>query len=141
MSETLQAMEAEWRSKLAAMREAISKLDLSNDETGGALYGQELGLSDDGFLYGSGSDDIWDLISDDASQSSEHETQQLNGAAASFSPIARKFDRDWLAGRCADVASTSSGFEADALTDQIFAVIASDSSGTMATLSLQSASR
>jgi hypothetical protein len=131
MSDKLQVMEAEWLSKLAAMRDAISKLNIPKEEPPqGELYGYDLGLSDDDFSYPSGSDDIWDLISDDTDYSSDHEPHhQLDDSFASSAVVEQQYDRNWLARRSAGVASRTSGFDADALTDQILAILSSDSSG------------
>jgi antiviral helicase SLH1 len=131
MATKLDTMESEWLTKLAAMRESIAKLNLSEHDSSSPIYGSDLGLNDDEFLYGSGSDDIWDLISDDADDSpDENVVSTANGALAVPSQAAaEKFDRNWLRNQCAMVASRKSGLEVDALKDQIIAILASDNSG------------
>jgi hypothetical protein len=131
MTTNLQAMESEWLVKLAQMRESIAKLNLSDNGSASPTYGSDLGLNDDEFLYGSGSDDIWGLISDDAGESNdENSFQKNNGASVAVGPPAdRVFDQEWLSTQCAMVASKASGLETEFLRDQIIAILASDSSG------------
>jgi hypothetical protein len=131
MANKLDIMESEWLIKLAAMRESIAKLNLSEHDSSSPIYGSDLGLNDDEFLYGSGSDDIWDLISDDTDDSPDDiVSSPANGTLVVPSqPAAEKFDRNWLLDQCALVASRKSGLEVDALNDQIIAILASDNSG------------
>jgi len=130
MSDDLKAKETEWLSKLAAMRDAIAKLNLPTDSDDEPIYGQDLNLSDDDFLYHSGSDDIWGVISADITDSSDHEPPLNNGAAHSaVASSSQQFDRHWLQSQCAAVAGRSQGFDAEGLTEQILAVVSSDSSG------------
>lgn len=131
MSKSLENMESEWLSKLAEMRDAISKLNLLKDDSATIQYGSDLGLDDDEFLYGTGSEDIWDFISDDDVDEDDSSQRLIpdGSGLASPTPLPQRFDREWLKHRCLLAASKGSGFDADALNDQVVALIASDSSG------------
>ena len=136
MPSALESAEAEWLSKFVEMRAAIEKLDLPKYNSSEPQYGSDLGLSDDDFLYGGGTDDLWDLLSDETEEDAEvSSVKQLNGKSAGVpvplsDPSTPQFNRDWLVSQCAIVASKTSGFEASVLIEQIVAILASDSSGT-----------
>ena len=65
MSPLLDSMESEWRAQLRSMREAIAelKLDQRNGETKG--YGHDIDLDGGDITGGSGSEDVWDVWSDE----------------------------------------------------------------------------
>jgi antiviral helicase SLH1 len=133
MSPSADTAASQWLEQLAAMRAAIADLKLpqTNGDSKDASYGDDYGLDDDDLSPASGSDDIWDIISDededDFSEESLEPTyayqQTLHEEASS--PAG---SRGWLRECCIDVSSRGSGLDADTLEEQIMAVLASDSS-------------
>ncbi|KAF2663905.1 Sec63-domain-containing protein [Microthyrium microscopicum] len=123
MSAALESLESEWLSKFEQMREAISKLNLSQEELLAPQYGSDLGIDDDDFLYGSGTEDIWDLISDETDQS-YHDSPVIAPVSA---PTQHGYDRNWLRSECLDLASRTSGLDGDSLCEHVLAIIGSDS--------------
>lgn len=124
-------METEWFVKMTEMRESIAKMNLTESHATTPPYGSDFGLNDDEFLYGSESDNLWDLLGDESDDTSEgRDSPSYNGnLSVNEQHETPKFDREWLTNQCAVVASRSSGLETQALNDQILAILASDSSG------------
>ncbi|GAB7322701.1 hypothetical protein MBLNU13_g03597t2 [Cladosporium sp. NU13] len=67
MSPSADTAASQWLEQLAAMRAAIAELKLpqTNGEAKDASYDDDYGLDDDDLSPASGSDDIWDIISDE----------------------------------------------------------------------------
>lgn len=133
MSPSADNAASQWLEQLAAMRAAIAELKLpqTNGNSKDASYDDDYGLDDDDLSPASGSDDIWDIISDEDEDDFSEESlepafayQQADHEEVS-SPIG---SRGWLRNCCADVSSRGSGLDADTLEEQIIAVLASDSS-------------
>lgn len=133
MSPSADTAASQWLEQLAAMRAAIAELKLpqTNGNSKDASYDDDYGLDDDDLSPASGSDDIWDIISDEDEDDFSEESvepafayQQAEHEEAS-SPIG---SRGWLRSCCVDVSSRGSGLDADTLEQQITAVLASDSS-------------
>ncbi|KAK3686849.1 putative steryl acetyl hydrolase mug81 [Vermiconidia calcicola] len=126
------AAASQWLEQLSAMRAAIAELKLpqTNGDAAPYEYGQDIEIDDDDLSPESGSDDIWDLISDaedgDYSEESlEPPSQPVDG----LNKEKRVFgDKEWLKRQCENISSRGSGLEAQALQDQIIAIVASDSS-------------
>ena len=129
MSHSLEIMESEWLSRLSEMRAAISGLKLSNRDVKTGEYGHDLDLSDDDFSPGTGSEDLWDLISEYSDD--EDESEVSAGPSATIPPpnSVKSYDRDWLIAKCAAVSQRASGLDAQTLQDNLLAILASDSSG------------
>ncbi|KAM0707057.1 hypothetical protein Q7P35_006388 [Cladosporium inversicolor] len=133
MSPSADNAASQWLEQLAAMRAAIAELKLpqTNGNSKDASYDDDYGLDDDDLSPASGSDDIWDIISDEDEDDFSEESlepafpyQQADHEEAS-SPTG---SRGWLRNCCMDVSSRGSGLDADTLEEQITAVLASDSS-------------
>ncbi|GAB7322700.1 hypothetical protein MBLNU13_g03597t1 [Cladosporium sp. NU13] len=133
MSPSADTAASQWLEQLAAMRAAIAELKLpqTNGEAKDASYDDDYGLDDDDLSPASGSDDIWDIISDEDEDDFSEESlepafahQQAEPEEASSSVGSR----GWLRNCCVDVSSRGSGLDADTLEQQITAVLASDSS-------------
>jgi antiviral helicase SLH1 len=132
MSPSLETAESEWLSQLAAMRAAISELNLSKSESNTPFYGQDLLSDDEDIVPIQGNDDLWDLISEisEEAYTSEEpgttlaEQLEVDGATGVY-------DRAWLSRQCAAVSSRKSGLEANALLEQVEAILASDSNGKL----------
>lgn len=77
-------------------------------------------------------DDLWDLISDedgrDSGYLSPNEFDTSTGPIASGSSD-DAYGHTWLAQHCAEATSRGAGLDAQALEQQVLAVLASDSSG------------
>lgn len=65
MSPSLKNPESEWRAQYAAMRQALTTV--STDELGveSKSYGHDIVLEDEDLTGSGGSDDLWDIFSDD----------------------------------------------------------------------------
>lgn len=133
MSPSADTAASQWLEQLAAMRAAIAELKLpqTNGISKDASYDDDYGLDNDDLSPASGSDDIWDIISDEDEDDFSEESlepafayQHTEHEEAS-SPVG---SRGWLRNCCVDVSSRGSGLDADTLEEQITAVLASDSS-------------
>ncbi|KAF2457723.1 Sec63 Brl domain-containing protein [Lineolata rhizophorae] len=134
-----QTAESEWLAQVTAMREAIASLNLPKQDGLTVPYGSDLDLdadeeSEELSLEDSGSDEIWDLIQDDWGDeeelySSDQPDSGTDGAASreGFSAEPKDYGREWLGEQCKRVARAGSGLDAEALRDQILAILGSDS--------------
>ncbi|KAL6705791.1 putative steryl acetyl hydrolase mug81 [Coniothyrium glycines] len=123
MAASMDHVQTQWLEQLAAMRKAIAELNLPADAEKAPAYGADIDLDDD-FSGTASGDDIWDIISDEYEEeySSDHLEQYPNGK-----DLGTVFDQEWLAGKSADVARSSSGLDAGALKEHIIAILSSDS--------------
>ncbi|KAF2167827.1 hypothetical protein M409DRAFT_53787 [Zasmidium cellare ATCC 36951] len=124
MSPSADTAAAQWLEQLAAMRAAIADLKLPQTN-GDATKTPDLDVDEDDLSAFSGSDDIWDLISDEDDDGFSEESAEVPAAIAAQ---AKEGSRDWLKEKCQIVASKGSALDASALEEQITAVLASDSS-------------
>ncbi|MCJ1472691.1 hypothetical protein MMC13_001340 [Lambiella insularis] len=110
------------------MRQAIAELNLTSTNCPAQEYGHDLPFHENDLTEGSGSDDIWDILSeeeDDYSSDLAEEVQEF-GANGHFNDGSK--DVEWLKLKTAGVANKRSGLNAHELQDQIQALLASDSS-------------
>lgn len=133
MSPSADTAASQWLEQLAAMRAAIAELKLpqTNGDSKDVTYENDYGLDEDDLSPASGSDDIWDLISDeDEDDFSEESLDPLPAYQSSGQEEASVSvgSRAWLRERCADVSSRGGGLDADTLEEHITAVLASDTS-------------
>jgi hypothetical protein len=134
MTSSIETAQAQWLEQLAAMRKAIAELNLPADADKAPAYGDDLEFDDDDFSGTASGEDIWDIISDEYEE--EYSSDQLDQFdqlpdAPSGGSI---YDQRWLTQKCAGVAQRSSGLNAEALKDQILAILSSDSNGEQAWL-------
>lgn len=132
MSPLLDSMESEWRAQLRSMREAIAELQLDQKNDGTKGYGHDIDL-DRGDITGgsrSGSEEIWDVWSD------EGETEESSDVLDSFGEgppatnnVQTHYDRRWLQLRCTSLAKGKSGLDADQLVESISTLFESDMPG------------
>lgn len=115
-----------WLNQLATMRKAIADLNLPAEMASSQPYGHDFDLDDEQSSAGSGSDDVWDIISDEFEEvySGDQADFPIDHGAAS-----NTFDERWLQEKCAGVARASSHVDAPVLQEHVTAVLASDSSG------------
>jgi len=122
---------SKWLEQLAAMRAAIADLKLPqpNGDVDGYKYGEDVELDNDDLSPALSGDDIWDLISeDDEEDYSEESVSPERPVADDLHAAVTVGSRDWLSKRCEEVARRGSGLDANALQEQIIAILASDSS-------------
>ena len=126
MSPSFASAETEWLTQLAAMRQAISDLKLEASNGNVQSYGHDLDIDDD-LTAGSGSDDIWDIFSEededdyssDLVDGMDDMSDQNTNAASGYGPT-------WLMGKCKALATSKSSFDPEDLYQQLFAMLASD---------------
>ncbi|KAJ5056834.1 activating signal cointegrator 1 complex subunit 3 [Bipolaris maydis] len=125
MSPAVEEAQAQWFEQLHAMRKAIAELGLPADVEEAPAYGHDIDFDDYDDISGTASgEDIWDIISDEYEEgySSDHLDEFARAPAAS-----NTYDEQWLVAKCSQVARSSSGLDAEALKEQIAAVLSSDS--------------
>jgi len=126
MSPSLETAESQWRSQLAAMRQAIADLNLDQPNGQSQGYGQGI-LVDDDDLIGSGSDDLWNAFSED--EDDEYSSDMLDSVEDFVSePEIQGLDYGptWLMTRCSVLARPNAGLDAEELQQQLSAMLASD---------------
>jgi len=130
MASSLEDVHAQWLEQMVAMRTAIAELELSvhhHHHDGAFAYGHDTHL-DDNDVLGTSSQDIWDITSDDYP---EHSSSDVIDHVLPSQSGANAYGQQWLTQQCRAVAHSGSGLEADALTDQLMAMLASDSNGKL----------
>lgn len=131
MSLSLANAESEWVAQYVALRQTLAELkeDQSNGEING--YGHDIVLDDADLTGGSGSDDLWNVFSDDE-QDGEYDSDTVDGspdAQKSKPTSAFSYGQEWLSSKCVALASSKSGMDAEELHQQISAMLASDMKG------------
>ena len=132
MLPSLEMAEIQWLSRLTAMRQAIAELklnDQSNVRSNGQsqAYGQDIVVDDDEFTDGSGSDDIWNVFSDEADTS--YSSDILDGAEDFPSCLdmdSRPHGFSGLGFKCSATANQQSGMLSDELQQQLSSLLASN---------------
>jgi antiviral helicase SLH1 len=129
MSPSVDDAASRWLEQMRAMRAAIAELKLP--QTDGETIPEVDEFEDDDLTPGSGSDDIWDLISEDEEDEFSEESVEptpVRHADGSTTSSHDSGTQSWLKKRCAEIASKGAGLDAATLEEQISAVVASDSS-------------
>jgi antiviral helicase SLH1 len=110
----MSSTESQWLSQLAAMRQAIMKLNLlKNDINDGICYGSNLELDfDDEDFFSAATDNIWDVISSDEEESGD-DLDDINGVF--LFPSTVTYDYRWIESRCKDLDYRRPGLPADEL--------------------------
>ena len=136
MSPSLNVLESEWRVQYAAMRQALAKLETEQSSGERNSYGNDIVLDDEDLTASSGSDDVWDIFSDDEqdahynSDNLESHTGYSNGRPKS----AYSYGQEWLGSKCFAFASGKPGFDAEELQQQLSSMLASDMIGLLVRL-------
>lgn len=131
MSPSLESAEAQWLTQLRAMREAIADLKLDQQNGDVRPYGQDLLVDDDDFTGGSGSDDIWDLISNEEGEI--YSSDYIDGEEDSVPQIGAdgaSCGQGWLTEKCIAFAWGRTGLVPDEVKQQLISLLASDSNST-----------
>lgn len=128
MSPSLETAESQWLSQLTAMRNAIAELKLDDQPNGQAqAYGQDIVVNDEDLTGGSGSDDLWNVFSDE--EDDEYSSDMLDGVD-DYSPDLNvetgPYGNEWLKSKCFAIANTKVGLNPEELEQQLSAMLASD---------------
>lgn len=133
MSPSFQSAQSQWLAQLASMRAAIEELKLNQVDSNTQSYGCDLLLDDDDLTGCSGSDDVWDILSE---EEDEYSSDHLDGEEkAHFDGDIDRYGDEWLRSKTVAFASRRSGLDPHELEEQIIALLASDSKGTNLLLS------
>lgn len=127
MSPLLDSMESEWRAQLRSMRETIAELKLDQKIGQGQGYGHDIDVDDDDITGRSGSDDLWDVWSDDEETGESSDVVESLGEELKVPKLG--YDQAWLQSRCISLADGRSGLNATQLNEQISTLLASDMQG------------
>ena len=136
MSPSLNILESEWRVQYAALRQALAKSETEQSNGERKSYGHDIVLDDEDLTARSGSDDVWDIFSDDEqdahynSDNSESVTAYSNGRPKS----AYSYRQEWLGSKCFAFASGKPGLDAEELQRQLSSMLASDLIGLLVRL-------
>ena len=131
MSQLLQNAESEWIAQYAALRHTLAemKLEQPNDDIKG--YGHNIVLDDEDLTGSSGSDDLWNVFSDDeqegeySSDIADDITDSLNGKPKSV----YSYGHEWFRSKCFAFANSKSGMDTEEVQQQLSAMLASDMRG------------
>ena len=128
MSPSFSNAETEWLSQLAAMRQTIAELRLDEPNDNTKPYGHDLDLEEEDFTGGSGSDDIWDVWSEE--DLDEYSSDLLDGVDGDVSALPTSADSEdglgWLRNKCRAYAGSKSGLDPNELAQQLSAMLVSD---------------
>ena len=127
MSPSLEKAELQWLSQLTAMRQAITELkldDQSNNQD--QAYGRDIVVDDDDLTGTSGSDDLWNAFSDETDSS--YSSDMLDGiedASPGLEASEHPWGHEWLRSKCLGIAGRKTALDAEALQQQLSAMLAS----------------
>ena len=130
MSPLLDEMESDWLTQLRSMREAIAELRLDQRNREGPIYGHDLVLDDGDVTGESGSDDVWDVWSDQEEEESSDVPDSVDENAFASEVYESRHDREWLRSRCKILADTRTGLNAAQLEEQVSNLLASNVQGS-----------
>ena len=131
MSPSFESAESEWLAQYAALRQTLAELKVEQPDGEIKGYGHDIVLDDEDLTGGSGSDDLWNVFSDNeedgdyGSDMSDGVTELPNGEPKS----AYSYGQEWLRSKCVDIASSNSGMDAEELRQRLSAMLASDMRG------------
>ncbi len=129
MSPSFDAAEAQWRAQLATMRQAIAALKIDQPENQEQEYGCEILVDDNDLTKGSGSDDIWDIFSEEEEEEEDYSSDCLDGVPV-IAPDSESqqdgYGQSWLRGKCLAFAAKKPGLDAADLHSQLMALLLSD---------------
>ncbi|KAF6221746.1 hypothetical protein HO133_001714 [Letharia lupina] len=128
MSSSLENAESEWVAQYAALRQTLNELRIEQPNGESRGYGHDIMLDDEDLTGSSGSDDLWNVFSDDE-QDREYSSDMSGGVTESpsgKSKSAYSYGQEWLRSKCLAFASSKSGMDAEELQQQLSAMLASD---------------
>ncbi|KAI9786247.1 MAG: hypothetical protein M1839_007658 [Geoglossum umbratile] len=116
------SLESQWLAQLAAMRTALAELKLpsrrdAQDADAGEKYGLDVLTDSEDLSSASGSDDLWDYISDepDDGGESEYRVDSVGGGLM--------YGVEWLREKCEKFTEKKAGLDAKELEEQILALL------------------
>ena len=128
MSPSLETAESQWLSQLTAMRNAIAELKLDDQPNGQVqAYGQDIVVDDEDLSGGSGSDDLWNMFSDEDDDG--YSSDMPDGVGESPPGLETRehgYGHGWLMSKCFAIADRKAGFNPAELEQQLSAMLASD---------------
>ena len=128
MSPSLETAESQWLSQLTAMRQAIAELKLDDQSNSqDQAYGRDIVVDDDDLTGASGSDDLWNAFSDETDSS--YSSDMLDGvedALPGLEASEHSWGHEWLRSKCLGIAGRKFELDAEALQQQLSAMLASD---------------
>ena len=136
MSPSIESAQSQWIIQLASMRNAIAELKLDEASRDVKPYGHNLTYDDD-VSGGSSSDDIWDMNSDN--DDDEYSSDLLDGPEKPYTngySDEVQYGNEWLEAKLTTFGSRGSGLGMEELQEQVLALLASDSIGTLIPLFL-----
>ena len=131
MSSSLEKAESEWLAQYAALRQTLAELKIEQPNGDIREYGHDIVLDDEHLTDGSGSNDLWNVLSDDE-QDGEYSSDVSDGIAdfPNGNPkSAYPHGQEWLRSKCLAFASSKPGMDAQEISQQLFAMLASDMRG------------
>ena len=132
MSPALESAEAQWLAQLRSMREAIADLKLDQQVGDGQPYGHDIPVDDYEDTGGSGSDDIWDIISEEDGEI--YSSDYIDGEEDSLpqdSADGVNYGQGWLTEKCIAFARERTGLDHNEVQQQITLLLASDSNSML----------
>lgn len=130
MAATADSIQAKWAAQLESMRQTIAELKSLHIGEGSKSYGDDLMIDDDDFPGGSSSDDVFNISDDEEEDYSSDSLDAELEAFPSGDTATSSYGKDWLRARCTEYADRKSGLDAQALEEQVVALLASDSQGS-----------
>ena len=129
MAPAVNSTKTEWSSQIAAIRQAVSDLEIEQADSGTKEYGYDIPFDEKTLFAEDPQDRIWDISDPEDEEYSSDSLEDLREPARSAGPSSTVFDKAWLKRCCASYAQRKSGLNAEELVEQVMAVIASDSQG------------
>ena len=136
MSLSLNILESEWRVQYAAMRQALAKLEIEQSSGERKSYGDDIVLDDEDITASSGSDDMWDIFSDDEQDAhyNSDNLESVTGYSNGRPKSAYSYGQEWFGSKCFAFASGKPGLDAEELQQQLSSMLASDMIGLLVSL-------
>ena len=126
MSPSFADAESQWLSQLAAMRQAIADLKLGGTNGEVQAYGHDIEIDEDDLTVGSGSDDLWNVFSED--ETGDYSSDMLDGVEdLMLESYAGSVEHglSWLKNRCVAYANQKGGLASEELQLQLSGLLAS----------------
>lgn len=125
MSSSFETAQTQWLAQLAAMREAIAELKMTQPSGDARPYGED--LWDDGdndSAEESRADDIWDLYSDEENDTQSSDAREDHSEVVDVN--GNHYGPSWLFDECQLYTSKRHGLVAEDLQHQLLAILSSD---------------
>ena len=117
--------QSEWLSQLRNLQTSIESLKKLID-SGKESYGQGLDEEDDDLTGNSSNDDIWDLPYEEEDEDSSYPSDSSRGIGVNGLPNVQVLGDDWFQEKIQYFVARCTGLDAQELSEQIRAVLASD---------------